>query len=268
MTGKPIYSPEEIRLVLGLMIQDLFNEEISDAFNKKFGRSLTDNQIRYLRNKYGRDPDYGPAKKKQKRRRATTEAFPEDLQPAKRRRQEETAVESPKPPAAATVPLPETQSKTQPSSLQNSPNLLPPALPPAPQVQSPDSNQSPIVSPTVAPYTLSASPRAQDSGYVPGTTQISLQQSQHARSTLAATGSMPINSQFGQRWIEPRTQKAPDVGTVITSPTAATLSQHPYQLQPGYGTYPNAYAAYQQQLSTLTSTINNIQDGTGVQTGA
>ncbi|KAJ4131075.1 hypothetical protein NW768_006616 [Fusarium equiseti] len=76
MTGKPVYKPEEIRFALDLMLQDLFNEEISHAFQERFDRELTDNQIRYLRNKYGKDPDYGsplinrPANKKVKRRRA------------------------------------------------------------------------------------------------------------------------------------------------------------------------------------------------------
>ena len=59
MTGKPVYKPEEIRFALDLMLQDLFNEEISQAFQERFDRELTDNQIRYLRNKYGKDPDYG-----------------------------------------------------------------------------------------------------------------------------------------------------------------------------------------------------------------
>jgi hypothetical protein len=59
MTGKPVYKPEEIRFALDLMVQDLFNEEISLAFRQRFDRELTDNQIRYLRNKYGKDPDYG-----------------------------------------------------------------------------------------------------------------------------------------------------------------------------------------------------------------
>ncbi|KAF4446276.1 hypothetical protein F53441_10078 [Fusarium austroafricanum] len=76
MTGKPVYKPEEIRFALELMVQDLFNEEISSSFRERFNRELTDNQIRYLRNKYGKDPDYGsplinrPASKKLKRRRA------------------------------------------------------------------------------------------------------------------------------------------------------------------------------------------------------
>ncbi|RGP68443.1 hypothetical protein FSPOR_5322 [Fusarium sporotrichioides] len=59
MTGKPVYKPEEIRFALDLMVQDLFNDEISQAFRQRFDRELTDNQIRYLRNKYGKDPDYG-----------------------------------------------------------------------------------------------------------------------------------------------------------------------------------------------------------------
>ena len=59
MTGKPVYKPDEIRFALDLMVQDLFNDEISDAFRERFSRDLTDNQIRYLRNKYGKDPDYG-----------------------------------------------------------------------------------------------------------------------------------------------------------------------------------------------------------------
>ncbi|KAF4339104.1 hypothetical protein FBEOM_6999 [Fusarium beomiforme] len=59
MTGKPVYKPEEIRFALDLMAQDLYNQDISHTFERQFRRKLTDNQIRYLRNKYGKDPDYG-----------------------------------------------------------------------------------------------------------------------------------------------------------------------------------------------------------------
>lgn len=59
MTGKPSYQANEIQFALELMLRDLYNEQISDAFDQRFGRPLTDNQIRYLRNKYGKDPDFG-----------------------------------------------------------------------------------------------------------------------------------------------------------------------------------------------------------------
>jgi cation transport regulator ChaB len=59
MTGKPVYKPDEIRFALSLMEKDLYNDAISNAFRERFNRELTDNQIRYLRNKYGKDPDYG-----------------------------------------------------------------------------------------------------------------------------------------------------------------------------------------------------------------
>ncbi|KAF5629219.1 hypothetical protein F52700_7537 [Fusarium sp. NRRL 52700] len=59
MTGKPVYKPDEIRFALSLMEKDFYNDAISNAFRERFNRALTDNQIRYLRNKYGKDPDYG-----------------------------------------------------------------------------------------------------------------------------------------------------------------------------------------------------------------
>jgi cation transport regulator ChaB len=59
MTGKPVYKPEEIRFALSLMEKDFYNDAISNAFRERFNRTLTDNQIRYLRNKYGKDPEYG-----------------------------------------------------------------------------------------------------------------------------------------------------------------------------------------------------------------
>ncbi|KAM5355480.1 hypothetical protein ACJ41O_002126 [Fusarium nematophilum] len=59
MAGKPSYTREEIIFVLELMVADRFNDEISSAFEGRFSRALTDNQIRYLRNKYGKDLDYG-----------------------------------------------------------------------------------------------------------------------------------------------------------------------------------------------------------------
>ncbi|EMT61548.1 hypothetical protein FOC4_g10014611 [Fusarium odoratissimum] len=70
MTGKPVYKPDEIRFALSLMEKDFYNDAISNAFRERFNRALTDNQIRYLRNKYGKDPDYGaPLCNKQSRKR-------------------------------------------------------------------------------------------------------------------------------------------------------------------------------------------------------
>ncbi|KAG5775934.1 hypothetical protein H9Q73_010388 [Fusarium xylarioides] len=85
MTGKPVYKPDEIRFALSLMEKDFYNDAISNAFRERFNRALTDNQIRYLRNKYGKDPDYGAPlcnkqSKKRKERRsdsgAGSSAFP------------------------------------------------------------------------------------------------------------------------------------------------------------------------------------------------
>ncbi|KAI1031500.1 hypothetical protein LB504_000570 [Fusarium proliferatum] len=70
MTGKPVYKPDEIRFALSLMEKDFYNDAISNAFRERFNRALTDNQIRYLRNKYGKDPDYGaPLCNKQSKKR-------------------------------------------------------------------------------------------------------------------------------------------------------------------------------------------------------
>ncbi|KAF5970700.1 hypothetical protein FCOIX_10262 [Fusarium coicis] len=70
MTGKPVYKPDEIRFALSLMEKDYYNDAISNAFRERFNRTLTDNQIRYLRNKYGKDPEYGaPLCNKQSKKR-------------------------------------------------------------------------------------------------------------------------------------------------------------------------------------------------------
>ncbi|KAF5973979.1 hypothetical protein FBULB1_7979 [Fusarium bulbicola] len=76
MTGKPVYKPDEIRFALSLMEKDFYNDAISNAFRDRFNRTLTDNQIRYLRNKYGKDPDYGKRKERRSDSAAGSSASP------------------------------------------------------------------------------------------------------------------------------------------------------------------------------------------------
>lgn len=58
MTGTPTYTPIEITFVLTAIVQNTRHTLISEDFEAKFGRKLGANQIRYIKNKYGKDPRY------------------------------------------------------------------------------------------------------------------------------------------------------------------------------------------------------------------
>ncbi|RFN47104.1 hypothetical protein FIE12Z_8629 [Fusarium flagelliforme] len=187
MTGKPVYKPEEIRFALDLMLQDLFNEEISQAFQERFDRELTDNQIRYLRNKYGKDPDYGsplinrPANKKVKRRRAALAA-------GTRLVLQNEHAENPLPPQPVSHCLPRTRlSQIPPLNFDNY-NTTPSSNFPN-FGASPPSQFSNIRSPSDS-YTLSP---PQDAFSGPSINTWQTQQ----RPTFT-TSFTPINTQFGQ----------------------------------------------------------------------
>ncbi|KAJ4271560.1 hypothetical protein NW762_000264 [Fusarium torreyae] len=271
MTGKPVYKPDEIRFALDLMVQDLFNDEISDAFRGRFSRDLTDNQIRYLRNKYGKDPDYGSplinrqANKKLKRRRAALAAansaspvseyvsgIPDHFlkshkpdwtyrtspRPSKRARRES-------PTASTGLALP-TMVAQQPEDAsaqippikfegQNSPHLSSTPLFRAPLPQPQLYNQQ---SPIESPYILSPT---QD-GYGAGS---SAQSWQMQPRTTFTTGFVPINTQFGQHDIATPGQGSPEVNN--TTPTQTP--PQPLYTQDSYGAYSTQQPSYGAQFS-------------------
>ncbi|KAJ4004378.1 hypothetical protein NW752_004144 [Fusarium irregulare] len=262
MTGKPVYKPEEIRFALDLMLQDLFNEEISQAFQERFDRELTDNQIRYLRNKYGKDPDYGsplinrPANKKVKRRRAalaaavTSPTSEDSSGPSKRTRREpspSTASLSLSPPNQPTglsqIPTFNFDDyQTTPSS--NFPNFGAP----------PPSQFSNIRSPSES-YTLSP-PQDAFSGPSINTWQTQQQ-------PTFTTSFTPINTQFGQ-------QDGSTLGQASSAPRTATLS-------PGSLQYPraqylrNSSSTQQQALNSFANVnvpVSSPQQAGSVQSGA
>ncbi|WXC55058.1 hypothetical protein SNK03_001032 [Fusarium graminearum] len=200
MTGKPVYKPEEIRFALDLMVQDLFNEEISQAFRQRFDRELTDNQIRYLRNKYGKDPDYGsplinrPANKKVKRRRAAiaaasiTSPTSEDSPGPSKRTCREPSSSS----AGLSVSPPDQPtglSQIPPLNLEDDQSTY---FSPAPQFRAPapQSQLSNIRSPPGDSYTM---PSTQDV-FSPGPSRSGWQTQPNTNFT---TGFIPINTQFG-----------------------------------------------------------------------
>ncbi|CAG7557156.1 unnamed protein product [Fusarium equiseti] len=215
MTGKPVYKPEEIRFALDLMLRDLFNEEISQAFQERFDRELTDNQIRYLRNKYGKDPDYGsplinrPANKKVKRRRAalaasvTSPTSEDSSGPSKRTRREPSS-------SSASLSL---SPPNQPTGLSQIPPLNFDnynTTPPSNFLNfgaSPPSQFSNIRSPSDS-YTLSP---PQDAFSGPS---IDTWQTQRPTFTTSFT---PINTQFGQH-------NSSALGQASSIPRNATLS--------------------------------------------
>ncbi|KAH7156260.1 hypothetical protein EDB81DRAFT_854407 [Dactylonectria macrodidyma] len=59
MTGQAVYTVEQIRFILGMLIEEKKGPVISEAYNARFGKGLTPNQLRYVKNKYGKDSDYG-----------------------------------------------------------------------------------------------------------------------------------------------------------------------------------------------------------------
>lgn len=59
MAGISQYSKEEILFVLRRIVKKIRQSQIVDEYRKRFGKALNPNQIRYIKNKYGKDPDYG-----------------------------------------------------------------------------------------------------------------------------------------------------------------------------------------------------------------
>ncbi|RGP70321.1 hypothetical protein FLONG3_7499 [Fusarium longipes] len=247
MTGKPVYKPEEIRFALNLMVQDLFNEEISQAFRERFNRELTDNQIRYLRNKYGKDPDYGsplinrPANKKVKRRRAaiaaaaaTSPISDTSAGPSKRSRREPSASSAR---LSLSPPNQPTEFSQFPSlGLEDDKSLL--SVTPQLRTVAPQSQFSSIQSPPGSSYTL---PLAQNA-FVAGAASTQWQTQPRPAFTTSFT---PINTQFGQRDANTLGQGTPQENNPMLSPGSL---QHPHAQslrgtgstqQPAFGSFVN-----------------------------
>lgn len=59
MVGQTTYTEDEIKFLLGKFIDGVDQPAISQAYLEEFGKKLTETQVRYVRNKYGKDPNYG-----------------------------------------------------------------------------------------------------------------------------------------------------------------------------------------------------------------
>ncbi|KAG6012241.1 hypothetical protein E4U54_007645 [Claviceps lovelessii] len=59
MAGAQQYKDVEILFVLKAILRGLSLRWIITMFESRFGRGLTENQVRYIKNKYGRDPRFG-----------------------------------------------------------------------------------------------------------------------------------------------------------------------------------------------------------------
>ena len=56
MVGTAQYTDSEIQFILLCAAAKTEAKEVSRVFEAKFGRELPKNKLRYVRNKYGRDP--------------------------------------------------------------------------------------------------------------------------------------------------------------------------------------------------------------------
>lgn len=58
MVGTATYTNEEIEYVLNCVLDNKRHEAITRGFQARFGRPLSPNQVRYLKNKYGTSPQF------------------------------------------------------------------------------------------------------------------------------------------------------------------------------------------------------------------
>lgn len=58
MVGAAQYQDNEIEWVLSAVVTKKKQSYIQAHFKEKFGRELNHNQIRYIKNKYGKDPRF------------------------------------------------------------------------------------------------------------------------------------------------------------------------------------------------------------------
>lgn len=61
MVGQITYPDEQIIFVLESIRDGWAQDTIMATYTKKFGNSFTANQLRYVKNKYGKDPKFGYA---------------------------------------------------------------------------------------------------------------------------------------------------------------------------------------------------------------
>lgn len=59
MAGVSSYAPKEIEFVLKSIVQKHKASYIIEEFIRRFNKTLNQNQIRYIKNKYGKDPAFG-----------------------------------------------------------------------------------------------------------------------------------------------------------------------------------------------------------------
>lgn len=236
MTGKPVYKPDEIRFALGLMEKDFYNDTISNAFRERFNRPLTDNQIRYLRNKYGKDPDYGAPlcnkqSKKRKERRSDSGAGScaspgSEGSPTEAKRARQGALK------ASAGP-----SQQRPYQFGSLPTQSPVKFE---DIKSPSPSSAPLIyaapmaqmgnlhSPPTNPYSLSSGALAQ-AGLGPMPLANSWQMQARANFN---TDFSPINTHFGQHQIKSPDQRSPE--------SCSAAYQTPHQsptVQPSYASY-------------------------------
>ncbi|KAF4976968.1 hypothetical protein FZEAL_6439 [Fusarium zealandicum] len=241
MTGKPTYKPEEIHAVMEWMVNDHTNDEISSSFDRDFGRPLTDNQIRYLRNKYGKDPDFGnvlvnrPKPIRPKRRRAAASPLPEALPPAKLRRLDGlTGASAPVP--SVEIASPATNQRQPPQTQPQRQILIPRTRTALPQTRQPRPSEpsQPYIFSTVKTLdAVAPSTPSRDNTYTPsaGTSQWRYQ----PRTTFA-TNFLPINPQLQH------SNSTPAQDGSVTERTgslhvAATAPQQPPYFQPTHNPY-------------------------------
>lgn len=59
MVGQNVYKEDEINFILDLLVEGVDGDEISRRYLATHNKVLTANQLRYVKNKYGKDPKYG-----------------------------------------------------------------------------------------------------------------------------------------------------------------------------------------------------------------
>ncbi|KAF5583745.1 hypothetical protein FPANT_8072 [Fusarium pseudoanthophilum] len=267
MTGKPVYKPDEIRFALSLMEKDFYNDAISNAFRERFNRTLTDNQIRYLRNKYGKDPDYGAPlcnkqSKKRKERRsdsgAGSSASPGSEYVANtasislseylsnlRNRGSPTEVKRARQGALKASAGPSQQPPYQFGSLPTqSPVKFEDMKSPSPSsaplfYAAPMAQMGNLHSPPTNPYSLSSGALAQ-AGLAPMPAANSWQMQARANFN---TDFSPINTHFGQHQIKSPDQRSPEsCSTAYQTPLQSPNVQRSYasylRQQPIAGSHP------------------------------
>ncbi|EWG36763.1 hypothetical protein FVEG_14713 [Fusarium verticillioides 7600] len=247
MTGKPVYKPDEIRFALSLMEKDFYNDAISNAFRERFNRTLTDNQIRYLRNKYGKDPEYGAPlcnkqSKKRKERRSDSgagssaspgsEGSPTEAKRARQGALKALAGPSGQPPYQFES-LP-TQSPVKFEDIRSPSPSSGPLFYTAPMAQ-----MGNLHSPHTKPYSLSPGALAQ-AGLGPMPLANSWQMQARANFN---TEFSPVNTHFGQHQIKSPDQRSPENCSVsYQTPHQSPNVQHSYasylRQQPIAGSHP------------------------------